>query len=128
MKYRMVRQFGQGIDPARPYRVETEDTLSERDAMALLRELGSPYNGRLFDDRPAPRQIQHTCWLRRCDRPASWHRSLGGYELRLCREHGDELEIKADEALGYSSAAPARGYRSHWPWKLVTQGDRQPNG
>jgi hypothetical protein len=62
MKYRIVRSFGPKVNPARPYRVETEECLSEKEAMALLRELGSPYNGRLEDDRPAPRKTP-SAWL-----------------------------------------------------------------
>ena len=54
--WRLVPQFDSDLlrrsqDPRR-YRVECVDLLTASEAMALLRELGSPYNGQLFDNRP----------------------------------------------------------------------------
>ncbi len=55
MKYRMVRQFGNDTSDNKVYRVETVECLTAQEAMQLLRDLGSPYNGRLYDDRPTGR-------------------------------------------------------------------------
>lgn len=53
-KLRMVRVFGPGISPSesRAYKVETVDLLTEKEAQALMRELGSPYQGMKYDDNP----------------------------------------------------------------------------
>lgn len=55
--FRMVRCFGKGISPSesRAYRVETSVLMTEREAMALMRELGSPYVGMKYDDNPLPK-------------------------------------------------------------------------
>lgn len=44
-KFRVVRSFGGGLTPSseRGYRVETVELMSEKEAMQLMRDLGSPY-------------------------------------------------------------------------------------
>lgn len=54
-KFRLVRSFQQGIDGNKCYRVESEDLLTVTEAMQLLRELNSSYNGQLLDNKPTPR-------------------------------------------------------------------------
>lgn len=39
----MVRIFTPNVNPAKAYRVETVEPMSRADALALMRELGSPY-------------------------------------------------------------------------------------
>jgi hypothetical protein len=56
LKWRMVRQFGAGVDPASPYRVESVACLTQKEALQLLRDLGSPYNGQVEDNHPTPRK------------------------------------------------------------------------
>lgn len=55
-KFRVVRQFGAGLTPseARAYRVESTELLTEAEAFKLLSELGSPYEGRKYEDSPPP--------------------------------------------------------------------------
>lgn len=53
-KYRMVRQFSGKISTSesRAYRVETVELLTEQEATQLMRDLGSPYEGKKYDDSP----------------------------------------------------------------------------
>lgn len=53
-KLRMVRVFGPGISPSesRAYKLETVDLLTEKEAQALMRSLGTPYQGMKYDDDP----------------------------------------------------------------------------
>lgn len=52
--FRVVRTFGAGISTSesRAYRVETAGLLTEKEAMALMRRLGSPYQGLKYDEDP----------------------------------------------------------------------------
>lgn len=52
MKLRLVRQFGEGLDPSKnkAYRVETAELLTETEAFKLMEELGSPYEGRKYEE------------------------------------------------------------------------------
>ena len=45
MMYRLVRQMSENPSEARAYRVETVELMTEREAMQLMRDLGSPYLG-----------------------------------------------------------------------------------
>lgn len=51
-KFRVVRQFGSGITPStsKAYRVESVDLMTESEAFKLMQELGSPYEGRKYED------------------------------------------------------------------------------
>ncbi|MGN6245148.1 MAG: hypothetical protein ACTHQ3_15960 [Motilibacteraceae bacterium] len=51
-EFRLVRTFVPGINPAESFRVETAEPMSQRDALALMRDLGSPYKGQVYSDRP----------------------------------------------------------------------------
>lgn len=53
-QFRMVRVFGPGISPSesRAYKVETVGLLTEKEAQALMRNLGTPYQGMKYDDDP----------------------------------------------------------------------------
>lgn len=55
--FRVVRQFGEGLDPSKnkAYRVETTELLTEAEAFKLLKELDSPYAGRKYDEDKPPR-------------------------------------------------------------------------
>lgn len=58
--FRVVRVFGQGITPSvsRAYRVETTELLTENEAFKLMKELGSPYIGRKYEEtKPEPKYV-----------------------------------------------------------------------
>lgn len=58
-QFRVVRVFGSGITPStsEAYRVESVGLLTEREAFKLLEELGSPYEGRKYEEtKPQPLQ------------------------------------------------------------------------
>lgn len=52
--FRMRRVFSGGTTPSteKAYRVESTELLSEVQALQALRDLGSPYQGRKYDDAP----------------------------------------------------------------------------
>ena len=52
--FRLVRSFGPGISTseAKAYRVETAEPMTEKEALALMRRLGSGYQGMRYDDDP----------------------------------------------------------------------------
>lgn len=54
MPFRMRRVFSGGTTPSteKAYRVESTELLTEREALQTLRDLGSPYQGRKYDDAP----------------------------------------------------------------------------
>jgi hypothetical protein len=58
MGFRVVRQFGEGITPstAKAYRVETTELITEGEAFKLMAELGSPYEGRKYEEREVPNE------------------------------------------------------------------------
>lgn len=53
MKFRVVKSFAQGITPTteKSYRVESVELMSESDAFKLLEALGSPYEGRKYEEK-----------------------------------------------------------------------------
>lgn len=53
-RFRMVRSFGAGLNlsDSKAYRVESVELMTEQEAMGLMRILGSPYQGKKYDDRP----------------------------------------------------------------------------
>ena len=53
--FRMVRVSSAYPNENRAYRVESTELLTEQEAMLLMRELGSPYQGKKYDDRPFDR-------------------------------------------------------------------------
>ena len=60
MKLRVVRQFGSGITPSvsKAYRVETVELMTENEAFKLMEEMGSPYEGRKYEEKKAePKHI-----------------------------------------------------------------------
>lgn len=52
--FRLVRAFAPGVNPSteKAYRVETAQLMSEQQALGVLRDLGSPYSGRKYEDAP----------------------------------------------------------------------------
>lgn len=53
-EFRLVRQFDgkTSTSESRAYRVETVALMTEQEAMQLMRDLGSPYQGQKYDDSP----------------------------------------------------------------------------
>ena len=51
-KFRVVRQFGGGLNPSvsKAYRVESTELMTESEAFKLLEQLGSPYEGRKYEE------------------------------------------------------------------------------
>lgn len=54
IRFRMTRMFGGGITPSteRAYKVESAQPMTEQEALQTLRDLGSAYEGRKYDDAP----------------------------------------------------------------------------
>jgi hypothetical protein len=53
-KFRLVRQFGNGITPStdKAYRVESSELLTENEGFKLMAELDSKYSGRKYEEKP----------------------------------------------------------------------------
>lgn len=56
------------------------------------------------------------CWMD-CDRPGHNLRLPSGWEITLCSAHIKQLDKAAEEAGGYSKAAPPPYSKAEsWPW------------
>lgn len=53
MKFRMVRSTTPSPSEAKAYRVETTELMTEAEAMLLMRQLQSPYEGHKYEPRAA---------------------------------------------------------------------------